>query len=242
MAVPLASVVATASARESGGSALRVALYGFYWRLVGVRARGSTAETSRTHALTPPAPPADKLAEERGLGAAMPRARAAARRLRRRLRWLQRHSPPINRCTSPNCLTSNCLTESTSWQIHLSTSASETLAPPPEHNTKVTRRSLATHPMAPTFPVNMATATLSVLLFLQSAIVSAEEFEWGGTFDVPDTDYAWTMQIVDGEWADPSMKLAILPTSGTAESDLEAVEGTATVSLNGLPALLLFCS
>ena len=86
------------------------------------------------------------------------------------------------------------------------------------------------NPMAPTSSVNIATATLSVLLFVQSAI-AADEFEWGGTFDVPETDYAWTMQIVDGEWADPSMKLAILPTTGTAESHLEAVEGLSLIHI-----------
>jgi len=72
----------------------------------------------------------------------------------------------------------------------------------------------------------MTTITTSALLlsmlFAQVAAsgddhgAEAASYEWGGTFDTPDSKYAWTMQIVDGDWADPAMKLAVFSTSDSS--------------------------
>ena len=38
----------------------------------------------------------------------------------------------------------------------------------------------------------------------------AEPFEWAGTFDLPKGNYTWTFSKVDGEYADPAMKMVII--------------------------------
>ena len=50
-----------------------------------------------------------------------------------------------------------------------------------------------------------------------------------GSFKTDGADYAWTMQIVDEAWADPSMKLAVLQITGDSDAALEAVESQADV-------------
>jgi len=50
----------------------------------------------------------------------------------------------------------------------------------------------------------------------------AHAFEWGGLFDLTAGTYKWSFAKVDGDYADPAMKMVVL-----AASDLEAVEETA---------------
>jgi len=38
-------------------------------------------------------------------------------------------------------------------------------------------------------------------------------YEWAGVFEMPKGEYSWTMQKVDGKFADPAMKLLIMKTS-----------------------------
>ena len=38
----------------------------------------------------------------------------------------------------------------------------------------------------------------------------AEGFEWAGTFDLKEGSYKWSFAKVDGEYADPAMKMVIL--------------------------------
>ena len=61
-------------------------------------------------------------------------------------------------------------------------------------------------------------------------------FEWAGSFHTPITsgtarNYAWTMQIVDTEWADPTMDLVVMKIDGDTDEDLEAKEEIAEVPL-----------
>ena len=116
--------------------------------------------------------------------------------------------------------------------------------------------SLGPHYSLPRVPPDFMTTTiitsstaallLPLLFAVQGAAASAGDghgelpYEWGGTFETPGTDYAWTMQIKKGAWADPSMKLAVLATTGTAASDLEAQKGTADVRV--LPTLRPFAA
>ena len=66
------------------------------------------------------------------------------------------------------------------------------------------------------------------------ALLTAKEYEWAGIFETPGNSYMWTAQKVNGEYADPAMKLVALPatdSSGQQLQDLEA-EGNSALTLN----------
>ncbi len=52
-------------------------------------------------------------------------------------------------------------------------------------------------------------------------------FEWAGLFALDAGDYTWTFAKVDGEYADPAMKMVILETDDTDAHGIEHVEETA---------------
>ena len=47
----------------------------------------------------------------------------------------------------------------------------------------------------------------------------AEGFEWAGTFDLEEGSYKWSFAKVDGEYADPAMKMVILKSGDIEESE-----------------------
>jgi len=52
-------------------------------------------------------------------------------------------------------------------------------------------------------------------------------FEWAGSFDLEPGEYVWSFAKVGGEYADPAMKMVILPASKTGAEGIEEVEKTA---------------
>jgi len=48
-------------------------------------------------------------------------------------------------------------------------------------------------------------------------------YEWAGIFEVPENNYMWTAQKVSGSYADPAMKLAILPAPNATKEALDAL-------------------
>jgi len=52
----------------------------------------------------------------------------------------------------------------------------------------------------------------------------AEGFEWAGTFDLREGSYKWSFAKVDGEYADPAMKMVILNSGDIEESEELAKE------------------
>jgi len=52
----------------------------------------------------------------------------------------------------------------------------------------------------------------------------AEGFEWAGTFDLKEGSYKWSFAKVDGEYADPAMKMVILKSGDIEESEVLAKE------------------
>ncbi len=52
----------------------------------------------------------------------------------------------------------------------------------------------------------------------------AEGFEWAGTFDLEEGSYKWSFAKVDGEYADPAMKMVILKSGDIEESEEFAKE------------------
>ncbi len=52
----------------------------------------------------------------------------------------------------------------------------------------------------------------------------AEGFEWAGTFDLEEGSYKWSFAKVDGEYADPAMKMVILKSGDIEDSEELAKE------------------
>ena len=50
-------------------------------------------------------------------------------------------------------------------------------------------------------------------------------FEWAGIFSISDSAHTWTMEKVDGSYADPSMKVVIIPTDAPIEATMHTLEG-----------------
>lgn len=69
------------------------------------------------------------------------------------------------------------------------------------------------------------------------AIAQAEEgdhaFEWAGIFETPDDTYYWGAEKVDGDYADPAMKIVLLPGSAADEDTLHGVEEDGEEALEG---------
>merc|ERR1719391_916660 len=48
-------------------------------------------------------------------------------------------------------------------------------------------------------------------------------YEWAGIFEVPESSYVWSAQKVEGKYAAPSMKMALLPAAAATAEALGAV-------------------
>mmetsp|Transcript_32916 Transcript_32916/g.83053 ORF Transcript_32916/g.83053 Transcript_32916/m.83053 type:complete len:550 (-) Transcript_32916:167-1816(-) len=57
--------------------------------------------------------------------------------------------------------------------------------------------------------------------------------EWAGIFETPDAEYVWTAQAVNGAYADPAMKMVVLPAAAPTESELLALHAEASHALEG---------
>ena len=58
-------------------------------------------------------------------------------------------------------------------------------------------------------------------------------FEWAGIFSVSDTTHTWTMEKVDGSYADPSMRVVIIPTDTPTEATMHSLEGGVEALIEG---------
>ena len=56
----------------------------------------------------------------------------------------------------------------------------------------------------------------------------AGAFEWAGMFQISDTSHTWSMQKVDGAYADPSMRLVLIPTTTPDEPTIHTLEDAAS--------------
>ena len=61
----------------------------------------------------------------------------------------------------------------------------------------------------------------------------AGAFEWAGVFEISDNSHTWSMQKVDGGYADPLMRIVIFPTSTPNEEAIHASEGVAETMIEG---------
>eukprot|EP00441_Pelagodinium_beii_P009105 CAMPEP_0197704732 /NCGR_PEP_ID=MMETSP1338-20131121/126082_1 /TAXON_ID=43686 ORGANISM="Pelagodinium beii, Strain RCC1491" /NCGR_SAMPLE_ID=MMETSP1338 /ASSEMBLY_ACC=CAM_ASM_000754 /LENGTH=558 /DNA_ID=CAMNT_0043288635 /DNA_START=47 /DNA_END=1723 /DNA_ORIENTATION=+ len=75
----------------------------------------------------------------------------------------------------------------------------------------------------------MARSAQTLLLLL--ATVHGKEYEWAGIFETPENHYMWTAQKVDGDYADPAMKLVALPATSFGEADLDSLEAAGDAAM-----------
>ena len=61
----------------------------------------------------------------------------------------------------------------------------------------------------------------------------AGAFEWAGVFEVSDNSHTWSMQKVEGDYADPSMRIVVFPTSTPNEEAIHASEEDAETMIEG---------
>ncbi len=53
-------------------------------------------------------------------------------------------------------------------------------------------------------------------------------YEWAGIFEISDASHTWSMQKVDGAYADQSMRLVLIPTTTPDEATMHTLEDAAT--------------
>jgi hypothetical protein len=75
---------------------------------------------------------------------------------------------------------------------------------------------------------------LVLLLSLASGATSSEThgselYEWGGMFEGSAENYIWVAQKVDGEYADPTLKMVVVVTDSISEDDFDAAEEKAEI-------------
>ena len=58
-------------------------------------------------------------------------------------------------------------------------------------------------------------------------------FEWAGIFSISDASHTWTMEKVDGSYADPSMRVVIIPTDTPTEETMHSLEGGVEALIEG---------
>ncbi len=58
-------------------------------------------------------------------------------------------------------------------------------------------------------------------------------FEWAGIFDMTGDTHTWSMQKVDGSYADQTMKLVLIPTESTAEATMHELESGVEALMDG---------
>jgi hypothetical protein len=62
---------------------------------------------------------------------------------------------------------------------------------------------------------------------------NAKAFEWAGAFAIEDAASTWLMQKVDGDYADPAMKLALIPTTKPTYEEMKKNENKGSNLLVG---------
>merc|ERR1711871_431245 len=73
----------------------------------------------------------------------------------------------------------------------------------------------------------------ALLIFTAFAVPSLCEYEWAGIFETPDRWYMWTAQKVEGEYADPRMKLVAIAADASSEEALKNLDTVGKQALKG---------
>ena len=75
--------------------------------------------------------------------------------------------------------------------------------------------------------------SLLVLGALLRSTNAEEAFEWAGIFAVSSASHTWSMQKVDGSYADQTMQLVLIPTTNLVEAEMHTLESTAETLFAG---------
>ena len=68
-------------------------------------------------------------------------------------------------------------------------------------------------------------------LFGLAVLAAAHGFEWAGLFELTAGNYSWTAAKVDDAYADATMKIAFVPTTGHDADAIEAVKHSDAVKV-----------
>ena len=58
-------------------------------------------------------------------------------------------------------------------------------------------------------------------------------FEWAGVFELNDATHTWSMQKVGGDYADPTMRLVLIPTDAPTEESMHSLEAGVEALIEG---------
>ena len=58
-------------------------------------------------------------------------------------------------------------------------------------------------------------------------------FEWAGIFEMNDATHTWSMQKGDGDYADPTMRLVLIPTDTPTEETMHSLESGVEALIEG---------
>ena len=58
-------------------------------------------------------------------------------------------------------------------------------------------------------------------------------FEWAGIFSITDVSHTWTMEKIDGSYADPSMRVVLIPTDTPTEETMHSLEDGVEALIEG---------
>ncbi|MFL2973603.1 MAG: metal ABC transporter substrate-binding protein, partial [Candidatus Thalassarchaeaceae archaeon] len=61
----------------------------------------------------------------------------------------------------------------------------------------------------------------------------AGPFEWAGMFEMNDATHTWSMQKVNGDYADPTMRLVLIPTDTATEENMHSLESGVEALIEG---------
>ena len=61
----------------------------------------------------------------------------------------------------------------------------------------------------------------------------AGPFEWAGMFEMSDATHTWSMQKVGGDYADPTMRLVLIPTDSPTEENMHSLESGVEALIEG---------
>ena len=73
---------------------------------------------------------------------------------------------------------------------------------------------------------------LCTLRFTLTLGAGDHPYEWGGIFETPESNYMWTSQKVNAQYADPSLTMVAWPVTTFTEEALHALEEQAEAAMN----------
>ena len=90
---------------------------------------------------------------------------------------------------------------------------------------KVLRTEYGRAPLSELLPEKCTVSGETLSTCSEPCCDEVSKHEWAGVFSLEEGSYEWTAQKVNGEYADPAMRMVVLRASGVTRDALESVEG-----------------